>query len=160
MFENLSKKITETCKVVGDKTNQVAESAKLSYKYNEELRVVNDMYTALGKAYYDTWGQDADGIFYDKCRAISEKLASAEAIKAELNAIKGVVICGNCGAEVPIDYDYCGKCGAKLVKPEPPAAEPESFDEEITEEKEEPAEEEPAPAEDTPAGSTFAGAEA
>ena len=28
-------------------------------------------------------------------------------------------ICQNCGAEVDSENDFCGKCGAKIVKPEP-----------------------------------------
>lgn len=120
MFENIGKKISETGKAVGDRTKQVAEAAKLSYKVNEELRAVGELYAELGKAYFDAEGANADGPFFDKCREIAEKLKSAECLKAELNALKGVCICQECGAEIPIENDFCGKCGAKLVKPEPP----------------------------------------
>lgn len=120
MFENISKKITETGKAVGDKTKQVAEAAKLSYKVNEEYRAAEELYTALGKAYFEAEGENAEGPFYDKCKEIADKLKAAECLKAELNAIKGVVVCDACGAEVPYEYDFCGKCGAKITKPEPP----------------------------------------
>ena len=130
MFENLSKKISETGRAVGDRTKQVAETAKLSYKVNEELRALDELYAALGKAYFEANGADENGPFAEKCGEIAEKAKAVEAFKAELNALKGVCVCQECGAEVPLEYDFCGKCGAKVIKPEPPQPETEETAEE------------------------------
>ena len=44
-------------------------------------------------------------------------------MKSQILAIKGMVKCQDCGAECPFEDTYCGKCGAKLEKPEPPVEE-------------------------------------
>ena len=135
MFESISKKISETGKAVGDKTKQVAEVAKLSYKVNEELRKAEELYAELGKAVYETEKDNTESVFYAKISEITDKLAKADTLKAELNALRGVVICEKCGAEVPLENDFCGKCGAKVEKPEPAPVEEEKFDYDFSEDK-------------------------
>ena len=135
MFENLNEKITKTGKAVEGKTKKIAESAKLSYKVSEEKRALELLFTALGKACYKAESENGESAYADSCAEISEKIAKIEEMKAQIRAVKGVVICDNCGAEVSIENDYCGKCGSKLNKPTPveePVEEPvtEPLDEE------------------------------
>ena len=157
MFENLNEKITKTGKAVEGKTKKIAESAKLSYKVSEEKRALELLFTALGKACYKAESENGESVYADSCAEISEKIAKIEEMKAQIRAVKGVVICDNCGAEVSIENDYCGKCGSKLNKPAPveetveepetepldeeddasPAEEPEAEVDEIDENKDE-----------------------
>ena len=157
MFENLNEKITKTGKAVEGRTKKIAESAKLSYKVSEEKRALEQLFTALGKACYKAESENGDGAYADSCAEISEKITKIEEMKAQIRAVKGLVICDNCGAEVSIENDYCGKCGSKLNKPAPveetveepetepldeeddasPAEEPEAEVDEIDENKDE-----------------------
>ncbi|MDR0944462.1 MAG: zinc ribbon domain-containing protein, partial [Ruminococcus sp.] len=51
-------------------------------------------------------------------------------LEARLLALKGYVKCTNCGASVPFEDNFCGKCGKVIEKPEP--APEEVYEEEIT----------------------------
>lgn len=129
MFENLNEKITKTGKAVEGKTKKIAESAKLSYKVSEEKRALEQLFTALGKACYKAESENSESVYADSCAEINEKITKIEEMKAQIRAVKGLVVCDNCGAEVSIENDYCGKCGSKLNKPAPveePVEEPET----------------------------------
>ena len=119
MFENLNEKITKTGKAVEGKTKKIAESAKLSYKVSEEKRALEQLFTALGKACYKAESENSESVYADSCAEINEKITKIEEMKAQIRAVKGLVVCDNCGAEVSIENDYCGKCGSKLNKPAP-----------------------------------------
>ena len=57
----------------------------------------------------------------DIAEAVNSVTASLETIaemKEQILALKGLVKC-SCGANCPIEDIFCGKCGAKLEKPEP-----------------------------------------
>ena len=129
MFEEWGKKLSETGKAVGDKTKQVSELAKLNYKIVAEEKAVEELYSVLGKMIYEVEKGNSEFAFYGQCEEISAKLDAIAELKAQVSALKGVCKCQNCGAEVDIANDYCGKCGTKLVKPEPKQEEPAAVEE-------------------------------
>lgn len=123
MFENIGKKLTETGKVIGDKTKQVSEVTQLNYKMTVAEKEKEALFTVLGKRVYDQAKADSQSPFFEDCEKITVKQEEIDDLKKKLDAIKGIVICGSCGAECDSKNDYCGKCGAKLDKPvsDPPA---------------------------------------
>lgn len=138
-FKDVSKKITEAGKVVGDKSKQITESANLSYKISTAEREMEELFAVLGKLVYEEEKGKAESAYFSKCEEISAKHDEIADLKAKKNALSGVIICESCGAEVSKDNDFCGKCGARLIKPvsESVAAEETSAEaaEEIKEEK-------------------------
>ena len=129
MFENFEK-FAETISNTG---KNGIDFGKLSYKAVAEQKALHDLYTQIGKAFVDQ-NKDIviDGELGElKAQAVA-KAQEIETLKAQIRMIRGVVVCENCGAEVDAENDYCGKCGTKLVKPEPPAEETD----EITDDEE------------------------
>ena len=122
-FEKISKNITDTGKVVTEKTKQVSETAKLNAKIVSSENTISTNYTILGKYYYDTFKENPAEEVAEACNAITAATESIASMKAQLLSIKGLVKCTACGAECPIDNNFCGKCGAVLEKPEIPAIE-------------------------------------
>ncbi|MEX1307093.1 MAG: zinc ribbon domain-containing protein, partial [Eubacteriales bacterium] len=59
--------------------------------------------------------------FIEKIDAANELIEKNSTL---VKALKGNVVCQNCGAESKVGADFCGKCGAKLEKPEMPEPEP------------------------------------
>ena len=133
VVEKISKAITDTSKAVSEKTKQVGNTAKLNAKIISSEHTVSENYTILGKYYYDTYKDNPDESAVEAVNAITAALISIDEMKTQILALKGAVKCTACGAECPLDNNYCGKCGVVLEKPEPV-------------EEEEPAEED-APAE-------------
>lgn len=139
IFKKIGETITETGKTVGEKTKQVGNVAKLNAKIISSEHAVSDGYTLLGKYYYDTCKDNPDETVAETVNNITASLDTIAEMKSRILAIKGMVRCTACGAECPFDDSYCGKCGAELEKPEPPAeespAEVEVFEEaEVSEE--------------------------
>ena len=117
-FEEIGKKISQTGKAAGDKAKQVSEIAKLNIKLGTAEKEADELLLMLGKKAYEASKGNADSEFFGECEEIAAKLDSVKEIKAQIHALKGVVICGKCGAEVDLENDFCGKCGAKVEKPE------------------------------------------
>ncbi len=117
-FEEIGKKISQTGKAAGDKAKQVSEIAKLNIKLGTVEKEADELLLMLGKKAYEVSKGNADSEFFGECEEIAAKLDSVKEIKAQIHALKGVVICGKCGAEVDLENDFCGKCGAKVEKPE------------------------------------------
>lgn len=117
-FEEIGKKISQTGKAAGEKAKQVSEIAKLNIKLGTAEKEADELLLMLGKKAYETSKGNADSEFFGECEEIAAKLDSVKEIKAQIHALKGVVICGKCGAEVDLENEFCGKCGAKVEKPE------------------------------------------
>lgn len=126
MFEKIVETISSTGKVVGEKTKQGTDIVKSNLKITAEERELNDIFLEIGKLYYKNHSEnpccDQMKELFDK---VSEKTALIEDLKNKVRSIKGVVVCTSCGAEVGDDNSFCGKCGAKIEKPEPVEEKPE-----------------------------------
>ena len=143
ILKKLGETITETGKTVGEKTKQVGNVAKLNAKIISSEHSISDNYTILGKYYYDTYKNNPDEEIAETVNSITASIDAIDEMKNQILAIKGLVKCQSCGAGCPFEDDFCGKCGAKLEKPEPPVEEEEEIAEEA-EAEEETAEETPA----------------
>ncbi len=117
MFENLGKKLSETGKVIGDKTKQVSETAQLNYKITAAERQQEELFAVLGRIVYENDKNNSQSPYYAKCEEIAAKQAQIDELRKKADAVKGLLVCANCGAECDIKNEYCPKCGSKLVKP-------------------------------------------
>lgn len=118
-FKKVGETISETGKSVSEKTKQVGSAAKLNAKIISSEHSISDNYVILGKYYYDTHKNDPDEDVAETVNAITASIETIEEMKRQLLAIKGLVKCTQCGSGCPSEDSFCGKCGAKLEKPEP-----------------------------------------
>lgn len=133
IFKKIGDTITETGKTVGEKTKQVSSVAKFNAKIISSEHSVSDNYTILGKYYYDTYKDNPAEEVAETVNSITASLETIADMKSQILAIKGMVKCQDCGAECPFEDFFCGKCGAKLEKPEPPVEEEVPAEEEVIE---------------------------
>jgi ribosomal protein L40E len=117
ILSKIGKTISDTGKVVGEKTKQMTDLAKLNYKIGTLEQSLINSYIELGKEYYEENNENPSEKTAETVAEIKSTLSTITEIKAQINAIRGVNICQSCGAEMPLENDFCGKCGAKLVKP-------------------------------------------
>lgn len=141
VIEKISKTISETGKVVSEKTKLVGETAKLNSRIISKEGIVRTNYSAIGEFYYNKYKDAPDAEIADTVNELTEALNSIAEMKAQILSLKGAVKCVECGAECPIENSFCGHCGAKLIKPEPPKEEePEEAEQTETAESPEAAE--------------------
>ena len=132
-FKKVGETLTETGKSVSEKTKQVGNVAKLNAKIISSEHSISENYTILGKYYYDNYKDNPDEAVAETVNAVTASIDTIAEMKAQLLAAKGLVKCVECGAGCPTEDDFCGKCGAKLIKPEPAVEDDDILDEEIEE---------------------------
>lgn len=115
-FSNFGKKISNVGQETVKKTKEIAEISKVSSKIKDEEKKIDGLYTELGKKYFSLYSRNQVAEIQDICAAITESLQAVEAMKKELQLLKGIRICSSCGAEQDNTVAYCSKCGAKLVE--------------------------------------------
>jgi hypothetical protein len=128
IFDKIGQTFTDIGETVTEKSKSVAEAAKLNAKILAEKSLLGTNYSEIGKYYAEHYSDNADPGISDKVAAVVASKELIAELEARILAIKGYVKCTNCGANVPYEDNYCGKCGMVIEKPEPPA---ETYDEEI-----------------------------
>ena len=120
-FNELGKKLSDVGSTAMQKTKEFSDITKLNSAISEEERNQGNLYTQLGKIYYD---QDApEDIYKDTVEALKSSMAKVTELKEQLKAIKKVRTCESCGTEIANDAVFCPKCGAKLPEVLPPQPE-------------------------------------
>ena len=127
-FDNLGDKLNVMGKGIADKAKEVSDLNKLNSQIREEERKVQSAYQEIGEQYYKLHKDDPTPDFSENILAVDASLAQIAQLKAEVQKLKGVCTCANCGAEVPATAQFCSHCGAKIEHPvaeetEAPAAE-------------------------------------
>ena len=104
-FDRMGEKLVTAGKDVTQKAKDLSGTAKLNFE---------KQYAQIGKLYYEDHKEEADGAYGQQMQAIAEAFAAIDHMKEEVLKIKGARQCPQCGATVPEDTEFCGKCGAKL----------------------------------------------
>ncbi|MBQ9082327.1 MAG: zinc ribbon domain-containing protein [Clostridia bacterium] len=119
-FEDLGKKLSCFGQSAAQKTKDLTEIARLVAANADRSRKIDQLYTEIGKAYYAAHKDDAFSESAAQIVEITTLTAEIAAAQDEINRIKGLVKCANCGADVEASNAFCNACGAKI---EVPAAE-------------------------------------
>lgn len=116
-FDKISETLSKGSKNIIDKTKDLTDIAKLNGQINSEENKIRDAYIALGKAYYKKHRNNPDAAEAVQFEVIANAEIAIAKYKTEIQAIKKVTICHNCGAEIASDALFCPKCGAKKGSP-------------------------------------------
>lgn len=120
-FEALGKKITETSQEVVQKTKETAEILKLNSVISDEENQLKEYYIELAKAYYEANKDSAPEEYASYFANITEKHTNIANLNDQINKVKGMFPCPNCGASLQPEALFCSSCGTKIEKPEKPA---------------------------------------
>lgn len=128
-FDTLSETVANTGRALGNKTKEVAGSTKLSLQISQEEAKLKKAYAALGEAFYNEHKDDMPEKYAVYAADIKECADRLESLTKDKQILKNQKHCTSCGAWMPNEDRFCGKCGAEneiLVKePEPEAEEEE-----------------------------------
>lgn len=129
LFDKLGDTIVSVSKDATQKAKDISELARIRMELRAKQDYLNKLFLEIGKIYYDAHKEDEEKEFKEQMLLVKDAQEVIEELKQQLGQIKGMVKCTECGQEMPLEADYCSKCGTKLVKPKKEESE-EIFEEE------------------------------
>jgi hypothetical protein len=117
IFDKIGQTFSDIGESVSEKSKYVAETTKMNAKILAEKASIGTNYSDIGKYYVEHFGGNPDAGISEKVEAVLASKAKIADLEARILALKGYVKCKACGANVPFDDNFCGKCGAVAEKP-------------------------------------------
>ena len=114
IFEQIGKRLTDMGQGVAQQTKNFADVAKLNTSISEKERKVVQLYTALGQAYYERHKDDPDAEEQQIIGEINALHAEIWGHQEEIQNIKKISKCPNCGTTVSEEAIFCNSCGTRL----------------------------------------------
>lgn len=118
IFEQQKKVVTSP----GTQAQAVPEQSRSAYLNRLEqskaaaTEKISDLYTVLGKAYYESHADDHSTEFETQMAAIRELFAEIERFRREADEIAARRRCPACGAQLPEGSQFCNFCGVRLAE--------------------------------------------
>ena len=113
-FDDVGKKIAQTSQSAAQKAKNMAENVKLNGQITDEEKRINNSFMQIGKAYYESYGNEPDQLFAQMIAEINDSRAKIAFYSEQIEQLKGIVRCPNCGGEVPYGAPFCSLCGSPI----------------------------------------------
>ncbi|MBR5559746.1 MAG: zinc ribbon domain-containing protein [Oscillospiraceae bacterium] len=117
-INSLGRKISQTSQEVLQKTKETAEIIKYNNMISEEEKHLEQLFTCLGKEFYKQAYDTCLEIMPDTVAEIKESQTRIEGYQTHLQSVKGIILCPNCGKDLPPDVVFCSACGHRLESEE------------------------------------------
>lgn len=122
-IEDLGKKVSK----VSNDTTQAAKDFSEINRLNSEMKNceknITRIFGDMGKLYFELYGEQSVPELQAFIQEINQNKARIEELGRQILEIKGIMNCESCGAEIPIDSQFCPSCGQKIEKKLPPIPE-------------------------------------
>ncbi len=102
--------ITQKAKDISEQTRLTGEIAKNKARREEEIK-------KLGEAYYQARRKNEPENLEESVHEIELIDGILEKLTESLCRLKGIILCGQCGSEVPKGSLFCPSCGAQIKQP-------------------------------------------
>lgn len=113
-WEQMSKKISDAGQGAAQQAKNFSEVTKLNGTISEKEKKITQLFHAMGEAYYAQHKDDPAADQPEKIEEVKALAAEIDRCRNEINRIKGIVKCPNCGAEVTSGSAFCNSCGSKM----------------------------------------------
>lgn len=123
LWDNITKKATAITEKAVQQARDLSEVAKLHGQIAEAEKTAYASYAQLGQLYAATHPEDYEEGFGDLIAAAARAEEAANALRKQLQEVKGIAVCEKCGAGVAKDAAFCSACGAEMPKKAPVEAE-------------------------------------
>lgn len=110
-FDDLGKKVVDAGQKTVQKTKEMSDIAHINSLINQEVNKTNSMYYQIGKLYISIHGKDCEEEFSEMVNAVIASERAVREYEKQIQNIRGVQCCKQCGAEVPIGVAFCSSCG-------------------------------------------------
>lgn len=101
-------------KEISSRARVVSSISKLQSQVASEEQKIKNTYSQIGMLYYEANKGKADAEFAEQCSQITTSGELIDSLKKEIEKLKGLQRCPNCGAVVSINSAFCSSCGTRL----------------------------------------------
>ncbi|MGN0613509.1 MAG: zinc-ribbon domain-containing protein [Porcipelethomonas sp.] len=115
---DFGKSISNKTKEISQKAKVMSETSSLNNIIKGEECKIDFQYKAIGKMYFEKYGNDPGEEFSDAIGIIKSSLEKIEQTKEEIIKVKSRFNCPACGEPFKNNAMFCSKCGAKLPERE------------------------------------------
>ncbi len=105
---------------IGKKVKDFSEVTKINSTISSKNREIDRLYQELGRQYFAQYGNSPDAPFSDLTATIRTRKEELDQLNNQVNMLKGMAPCPNCGAPVPAGSQFCSACGAQQPAPAAP----------------------------------------
>lgn len=116
LFDDISRKVTDAGQKTMQKTKEMTDVARINSLISQEENKINNTYYQIGKMYVSLHANDSEEAFSGMVATVAELEQKISGYKKQIQDIKGVQHCQNCGAEVPRGFAFCSSCGSPMPK--------------------------------------------
>lgn len=113
-LDDLNRKISQA----GQKAKDFSDSARINSLINEEEKKINAYYHQVGKLYVSLHTSDYEPEFDGVMAAIAESEKTLKDLRSQLQLLKGVKKCPQCGGDVVLNSAFCPTCGFRMPQEE------------------------------------------
>ena len=109
-------KVNAVSRSVSEIGSSAAETSNLKKKIAYEQERIVELMQEIGQKFYES--QDGDhAAEKELCKDIDDRKRRIASMMGELSSLKGICICGQCGARFDEKYTFgfFGNCGTKLA---------------------------------------------
>ena len=124
LWDDFGKKAGETARSFGARAKEIAETTKINGQIAIKKTDAEKLYGEIGKAYFAIHAgrsQDAD-VLDSLCAKVEELDAEIAVLQQQIDAIRQVRRCPECGEVSPNTSRFCGNCGARFPEEQPQPA--------------------------------------
>jgi hypothetical protein len=119
-FDDLKRKVSETSQGAVKAAKDYAEEARIKGLISTEQRNIQTSFTSIGKLFYEKYKEETESPFKELCAEVTGANERIVKLQHDLQLVKGVKRCANCGADIPATSTFCGVCG-QVVETAPKA---------------------------------------
>ena len=94
--------------------NITRELSDIARDYQANQIKCNELYTAIGKAYYENTKENPEESYKSLFSQVDALIEQQDKMETRRKFLNGIVVCTNCKADNNVLLSFCGSCGTRL----------------------------------------------
>lgn len=117
-FDDLGKKVSDAGQKTVQKTKDMSEIMRINSLVSQTENRLNTTYAQIGRLYVNQHSTDFEEGFASLMASVKNMEAELQGYREQIQDLKGIRSCPQCGAEVQKGGAFCTACGYAMPKPE------------------------------------------
>lgn len=113
-FSDLGKKLSKLGQDTKNGVQKMSDSVSISNRISAEKKSLERLYAAIGEAVYKESPDIPKEGLEDEWAAVKVAYANIASLGEQLDHVKGIIYCPNCGRPADKGDKFCAKCGFRL----------------------------------------------